>query len=157
MPSQGGFSFKDTAEELANDLVQSLVIDVNVDLEFEFGLDLNPMFNSSAISWIDRIPNPFIQLNQFDITGAIGVNEWTSNFDFSGLEFAITQAKAMLNTSVTLSSSPIRIASPSDFTALVKPPSEDSDKILFEASLEVAFPVFLIYEGVGFGAVIEYL
>lgn len=156
MPSQGGFSFVDTAEVLANDLIQSLVIDASVDLEFNFGLDLMPMFNSSANSWIDRIPDPFIQLNQFDIEGAIGVNEWTSNFDFSGLEFAITQAKAMLNTSVTLSSSPIRISSPSELYELMKPSSEDSERLVFEASFEVDFPVFLIYEGVGFGARIGY-
>ena len=94
MPDQGGFSFVDTAEELANDLIQSLVVDVQVDLDFVFGLDLNPIFNSSAIGILDRIPHPFIQINQFDISGVIGVNDWTSNFDFSGLDFAIAGAKA---------------------------------------------------------------
>ena len=40
MPSQGGFSFVDTATELANDLVQSLVIDVaKSNVRFNTGTD----------------------------------------------------------------------------------------------------------------------
>ena len=157
MPDQGGFSFVDTAEELANDLIQSLVVDVQVDLDFVFGLDLNPIFNSSAIGILDRIPHPFIQINQFDISGVIGVNDWTSNFDFSGLDFAIAGAKALLTISSTLSASPIIIDSPSKLIELVKPSTEDSKRILFGASLDINFPVFLLFEGIGFGAAIEYL
>jgi hypothetical protein len=157
MPDKGGFSFVDAAEDLANDLIQSLVIDVSVALDFQFGLDLNPLFNSSATSWWDRIPDVFIQINQFDLIGSIGVNEWTSAFDFSGLEFSISQAKAMLNVSSTLSTSPIKISQPSQLIDLVKPPTEESDKIIFQASLDVEFPVFLMYEGVGVGARIGFL
>jgi hypothetical protein len=157
MPDKGGFSFADTAEELANDLIQSLVIDVSVALDFQFGLDLNPLFNSSATSLWDRIPDPFIQIRQFDLMGSVGVNEWTSTFDFSGLEFSISQAKAMLDISSTLSTSTIRITSPSQLIDLLKPPTEESDKIIFQASLDVEFPVFLMYEGVGVGARISFL
>lgn len=157
MPNKGGFSFVGTAEELANDLVQSLAIDVAVGLDFTFGLDLNPMFNSSATSFLDRIPDPFIQINQFDIQGSVGVNEWTSEFDWNGLEFAISQARAMLDISSTLTTSPIRITSPAQLVALVNPPNEGSDRILFNASLDIDFPVFLMYEGIGLGARIQYL
>lgn len=157
MPDKGGFSFVDTAEDLANDLIQSLVIDVSVALDFQFGLDLNPLFNSSATSWWDRIPDPFIQINQFNIMGSIGVNEWTSDFDWFGLEFSISQAKAMLDVSSTLSSFPIRITSPSQLIDLVKPPTEESDKIIFQAGLDVEFPVFLMHGGVGVGARIGFL
>ena len=52
--------------------------------------------------------------------------------------------------------SPIRITNPSDLVALVNPPTQDSDRIVFEASLDVVFPVFLIYQGVGIGSKIEY-
>ena len=70
-----GFSFADTAADLANDLIESLVIDVAVDLDFAFGLDLNPMFESSDTSIMDRIPNPFIRNpHQFDLAGVIGAN-----------------------------------------------------------------------------------
>ena len=152
-----GFSFVDTAEELANDLIQSLVVDLRVDLDFALGLDLNPTFDKYATSKIDRLPNLFIQINHFDMRGAIGVNDWTSTIDFSGLEFTVSEAKALLNISSTLSSSPIRINSPPEFTALVYPPTEDSEQIIFEAGLDVVFPVFLLFNGIGFGAAIEYL
>lgn len=157
MPDKGGFSFVNTAEELANDLVDSLVIDVAVDLDFTFGLDLNPLFDSSVTSFLDRLPDPFIEINQFDIDGIVGVNEWSSEFNFDGLEFAMCQAKAMLNISSTLAVYPTRITSPSQLVELVKPPVNDSAGIVFDASLDIVFPVFLMYEGVGLGARIEYL
>ena len=156
MPNQGGFSFKDTAEELANDLVKSLVVDVNVEFDFAFVLDLNPMFDEYATSKMDRLPGRSIQINHFKMWGALGVNEWTSSIDFSGLQFVISEAMALVNISSTLSSSPIRLNSPSELTALVNPPTEESDRILFEASLDVVFPVFLMYDGIGYGTVIEY-
>ena len=151
MPSQGGFSFVDTAEDLANDIIQSLLTDVAVDLDFAFGLNLDPMFDLSSS------PDPFIQISQFDVSGVIGVNEWTSSLIFSDVEFAVAQAKALINITSALSSSPIRINSPPEFTALVYPPTEDSEQIIFEAGLDVAFPVFLLFNGIGFGAAIEYL
>lgn len=159
MPSKGGFSFVDTAEDLANDLIQSLVIDVAVDLDFAFGLNLNPLFNSTSdSSMVDRIPSPFIQVNQFDITGVIGVNEWSSTLNFPGdIEFLVNEAKALLNITSTVSSSPIRITTPSELTALIDPPTEDSDRIVFQASLDVVFPVFLIADFVGIGGRIEFL
>jgi hypothetical protein len=89
--------------------------------------------------------------------GSIGVNEWTSDFDWFGLEFSISQAKAMLDVSSTLSSFPIRITSPSQLIDLVKPPTEESDKIIFQAGLDVEFPVFLMHGGVGVGARIGFL
>ena len=150
MPNQGGFSFVDTAVQLANDLVQSLVIDIAVDLDFSFGLDLNPVFNST-LELIDRLPDPFIQINQFEIQGMLGVNEWSSSFDFSGLDFLVTEAKALLNISSSLSSPPLKVNNITGLTALV------NDGIDFQASLDVAFPVFLVADSVGFGGRIEYL
>ena len=152
-----GFSFTDNAVELVNDLIDSLVINAAVDLDFAFGLDLNPMFDSSATSILDRIPDPFIQLNQFDVSGLIGVNEWSSSLDFNGLEFSITEAKALLSISATLSSSePIVITTPSELTGLVQPTS-GNDGIVFQASLMVDFPVFLMFDSVGFGARIKFV
>ena len=150
MPSQGGFSFVDTAEDLANDIIQSLLIDVAVDLDFAFGLNLDPMFDLSSS------PDPFIQISQFDVSGVIGVNEWTSSLIFSDVEFAVAQAKALINITSALSSSPIRISSPTELTALVNPPADGSDGISFQTSLDVVFPVFLIVHGVGFGGKILY-
>jgi hypothetical protein len=152
-----GFSFADQAADLANDLIKSLVIDASVNLDFAFGLDLNPMFDSSAPSIIDRLPNPFIKINQFDISASIGVNEWSTTIPFNDIEFAVTQAKALLNVSAALSSSsPIKIATPSDLLNLVNPQAT-GDRIVFEASLDVVFPVFLLFGDVGFGASIKYL
>lgn len=153
MPVHGGFSFADTAAELANDLIESLVVDVAVELDLQFGLDLNPMFNQYAISF----PDPFIQINHFDLNGVLGINEWTSTIDFSGLEFSITGAKALLSVSSTISSSPIRLITASDFVALVNPPTENAPHIIFEIGVDVVFPVFLVYEGIGVGSRIEYM
>lgn len=149
------FSFADTAADLANDLIESLVIDVAVGLDFAFGLDLNPMFNSSAVALSDRIPNPFIKINQFDIAGAIGVNEWTTNILFGDIEFAVASAQALVEVSASLSSTPIDITSPSELIELVNPQAT-GDRIVFSATFDVRFPVFLVHEGVGFGASIEY-
>ena len=157
MPDQGGFSFANSAEELANDLIQSLVIDVNVEFDFAFGLDLNPLFDPTADSIWGRIPDPFIRMNQFDMRGAIGVLDWTSNLDLFGVEFIVNNAKAMLNISSTLSSTPARISSPTMFFELINTPSNDSDRIVFEASLDIDFPMLLIYEGIGVSTRIGYL
>ena len=69
MPSKGDFSFANSAAELTSNLIDSLVIDLAVDLDFEFGLDLAPIFNADANSILDRIPDPFIQVNQFSLDG----------------------------------------------------------------------------------------
>lgn len=154
MPDLGGFSFVDTAEDLANDLIRSLVIDVAVDLDFLFVVDLNPTFDPYAIS---RIPNFHIQINHFDMQGAFGVNDWTTALGWSGVELAVSQAKAMVGINSTLSSFPIIINSSSELLNLVNPPSEDSDRILFDANLEVDFPLFFTYQGIGAGSRIEYM
>lgn len=153
-----GFSFADHAANLTNDLIQSLVIDASVDLDFAFGLDLNPMFDSTATSIVERLPNPFIQINQFDISASIGVNEWSTSIPFNGVKFAVTEAKALLNVSAALSSSPITITAPSELLNLVNQ-SSTGDRIVFAGSLDVVFPVFLLFGQVqvGFGATIKYL
>jgi hypothetical protein len=153
---ESGFSFADAAVDLANDLADSLVIDASVHLDFAFGLDLNPMFNSSATSLWDRLPHPFIDINQFDISGVIGVNEWSTSIPFGEVDFAITEAKALLDISAALSASPIRINSPNELVSLVKPINTTGDRIVFEASLGVEFPVFLTYGGFGAGSRIKY-
>lgn len=149
-----GFSFKNTAAQLANDLIESLVIDVSVQLDIAFGLDLNPMFNEYAFGF----PDPFIQINNFDLNGLLGINEWTSTIDFTdNLQFSITGATALLSITSYTSPSQIRLASASDFAALVNPLTEHSDQIVFEiGDFEVVFPVFLVYGGIGIGARIEY-
>lgn len=151
-----GFSFAEAAANLADDLVESLVIDVSVHLDFAFGLDLNPMFNSNATSLWDRLPHPFIDINQFDISGVIGVNEWSTSIPFGEVNFAVTEAKALLDISTALSSSPIRINSPNELVSFAKPINPTGDRIVFEASLDVEFPVFLTYGGFGAGSRIKY-
>ena len=149
-----GFSFKDTAAQLANDLIESLVIDVSVQLDIAFGLDLNPMFNEYAFGF----PSPFIQINHFDLNGLLGINEWTSTIDFTeDLQFAVAEAVALVNISASTSPSSIRITSPSELASLVNPLTDNNDQIVFEASLEVVFPVFLIYDGIGLGVRVEYM
>ena len=152
MPSKGDFSFAESAAELANDLIEFLVIDVAADLDFEFGLEISPLFDTSI-----GLPDPFIQINHFNLDGFLGINDWTSTIQLGDVEFSVTGAKALLNVSSYISPSPIRISSPSEFVALVNPATQDSDQIIFQAGLDVVFPVFLIYQGVGIGSRIEYM
>ena len=155
MPLLGDFSFINTAETLASDLIQSVVSNLWIALDFEFIMDLNPIFDEFAAS---RIPNSFIRINHFDMWGEVGVNDWNTQIDFSGVKFTVSEAMALVNVSAALSSSsPIIIDSPSDFEALVNPPTENSDKIVFDAGLQIDFPVFLTFEGVGVGSRIGYM
>lgn len=151
--SLGDFSFADTANELADDIVRSLVIDIEINLDFVFVVDLNPTFDPYAVS---RVPNSYIDIYHFDIEASVGVNEWTSAFDWNGLEFTISQARAILDINSTLSSHPLRINDVSQLMDLVNPPNEDSERVLFDAGLDVDFPVFLTYQGIGAGSRIRY-
>ena len=102
--------------------------------------------------------NPFIQINQFDFNGLLGINEWTSTIDFTeDIQFAVAEAVALVNISASTSPSSIRITSPSELASLVNPLTDNNDQIVFEASLEVVFPVFLIYDGIGLGVRVEYM
>lgn len=150
------FSFADTATDLANDMIESLAIDVAVDLDFIFGLDLNPMFDSSTTSVMERLPNPYIRINKFDLAGVIGVNEWSTTLPFGDVEFSVAEAKALLTASASLSSSPIDITTPFALVDLVTPHATGGDRIVFAASLDVDFPVFLTYSGAGAGSRIQY-
>lgn len=149
-----GFSFSATASSLAEDLINSLVVDVAVDLDLAFGLNLNPLFGTNK-SLADRIPDPFMRINQFDFSGTFGVNEWSTNLPLAGFNFAITEAKALVNVSSTLTTPPLIISSLSNVTGLF---NSTNAAVAVSASLDVVFPVFLIFgdPGVGFGAKIEY-
>ena len=139
-------------EDLANDLIQALVIDVAVDLDFLFVVDLNPTFDPYAEN---RWPNFYIQVNHFDMQGRFGIDDWTTSLSYADIELKVGQASAMVGLNATLSSFPITINSPSEILDLVNYTTE-GEKVLFEADLEVDFPVFLTYLGVGAGARIEY-
>jgi hypothetical protein len=146
----GGFSFGTYATQLAEDLTTSIVIDVAVSIDIAFGLDLSNLFNSS-LSALERIPSPFMLINEFNINGLLGINEWSSKLEFGEFDFMITEAKALVAVSANVASSPIPIQSPSDFLSLFS-----SSAIEFSASLDVSFPVFVIVGDFGFGARIDY-
>ena len=84
------------------------------------------------------------------------MNDWTTTIQLGDVNFSVVGAKALLNISSSILPSPIRISNPSDLVTLVNPTTEDSNQIIFEASLDVVFPVFLIYQGIGIGSRIEY-
>jgi hypothetical protein len=142
------FSFKDNAEALANDLINSLVIDVEVNLDFAFGLDLSNLFDT-IIPMVKRVPESFIEINMFDISGLLGVNEWsTSSLDIGDFSLSITEAKALVEISSKIPSPPLVIHSPTMIT--------DISAIVFSARLDVVLPVFIVFGEVGAGARIEY-
>ena len=51
-----------TSTELADDLFYSLVIGASVNIDIQFGLDLNPTFNSSIPRGVERLPSPFVKM-----------------------------------------------------------------------------------------------
>ena len=150
--------FGEAANNLADSLISSLVIGAHADLSVEFGLDLNPVFNSEA-NFTDRLPTPFLQINQFDLSANFGVNEWSADLPLTlgGTEFSvlITEAQILCEISVQIpdEESPLVIASPGDFLALVRPSTTVID---IAASLSVDIPIFVLSNGVGVGARIGY-
>jgi hypothetical protein len=146
----GGFSFGTYASQLAEELTESIVIDVAVSIDIAFGLDLSDLFNSSLPA-LERIPSPFMLINEFNINGLVGINEWSSKLSFGEFDFMITEAKALVAVSANVTSPPIAIENPSDFLSLF-----NSSAIDFSASLDVSFPVFVIVGDFGFGARIDY-
>lgn len=79
----GGFSFAEQPATLASSLIESIVMDVEVYIDVTFGLDLNLLFNSTAPA-AERFPSPFLQINQLDLTGTFGINEWSAKLDLVG-------------------------------------------------------------------------
>lgn len=142
-----GFSFADSASTLANDLINSLVVDIAVDLDVSFGLNLAPVFDTSSA------PVPFIMINQFNFSGAVGVNEWSSTLPIGNLEVSISQARALVEASATLKSPPLLIRSADDLTGLFN----NASAVDVTASLDVVFPIFITTAGIGFGAQVKYM
>ncbi len=153
----GGFSFADTALELADDLINSLVLGIHVKLDVQFGLDLGNVFNMTAKS---RLPSPFLKLNTFDVDGYFGVNEWstTLELDVSGVEFElrIADARALFSIKAGITSDePLLLESPQDFLSIMSPTNDNG--IGLNASLEVFMPVFVVvFDSLGYGATITY-
>lgn len=149
----GGFSFADTALTLVNDLVNSLVVGVHVDVDVRFGLDLNNLFNKTATT---RLPSPFLKLYTFDVEGVIGIDEWSTVVALDEFELAITEAKALVNiVAGKTSATPLLLRSASDFVSLLSPNGVGGIGLM--ASLDVRMPVFIAYDGLGFGATIHYV
>jgi hypothetical protein len=152
----GEFSFAGTALELANDLIESLVIGISVKIDIQFGLDLGNMFNKTATS---RLPSPFLKLNTFDVDGHFGVNEWSTKLDLnvsaSEFELRITEARALFSIKAgIIGDTPLWLESPKDFFSIISPTSGNG--IRLNASLDVLMPVFVTLGDLGFGATIRY-
>lgn len=149
----GGFSFAGAAETLANSLVNSIVIGASADISVLFGLDLTNLFDSQGI------PSPYVSINRFELSGFLGVNEWSYRDrlpePLEAFDFGVTEAKALVNISADVPSGPVKISSPSDFFALIDP-NAANPAISLKASLDVSLPTFVNVGGFGFGARIRY-
>lgn len=148
----GGFSFTETASTLAGDLVNSLVIGVHVDVDVRFGLDLNNLFNETAVS---RLPSPFLKLYTFDVEGMMGINEWSTSLEIQGFKVAITEARALFGIEAGITSgAPLLLKSAHDFLNAISP--TNASGIGLTASLDVRMPIFVLFQGLGFGATLQY-
>ena len=154
----GGFSFAGAAETLANSLVDSIVIGASADISVLFGLDLTNLFNST-LDLGTRIPSPYVSINRFELSGFLGVNEWSYRDrlpePLEAFDFGVTEAKALVKISAEVPSGPVQISSPSDFFALIDP-NAANPAISLKASLDVSLPTFVNVGGFGFGARIRY-
>ena len=145
------FSFVDAATDLARDLINSLVIDAKVNVGLAARLDLNPVFNSS-LSGLERLPKPALELEEFQVDGKFGINEWTTILPISppleAFEVFVSEARALVGISASIPNAPLVIASREDFKSFISPNDTDSG-IDFEMSLDVNLPLFVNVKGVG--------
>ena len=147
----GGFSLSTASDDLVQSLISSLTIGARLDLNVAFGLDLEPVFNSSKASLQERLPEPFVQINHFNLDAKFGVNEWTASLKVDPFLIGISEARALCKVKA-ISNDPFVISSPVDLKELIAP----AGKIDISASLDVSLPIFSIYNGFGFGARIRY-
>ncbi len=148
----GGFNFNDFASVLENDIMNSLVIGIHIGINVEFGLDLGNIFNETATS---RLPAPILRLLTFDVEGNIGVNEWSTTLEYEGFELRIVEARALFQIEAGINSKlPLSLKSPEDFMLAIS--STSKKQIGLNAALNATIPVFVIFEGLGYGATITY-
>ena len=154
-----------------------------MNIDIAIALDLNPIFDST-LNGTDRLPNPSLRINTFDVEGVFGVNEWTTSLQLppplDDFKILVSEAKALVNISVEIprENTPLIIGSKDDFLAFITPsshssnssspsattttatttPSMSSNSSLIDLSvgLDVIFPVFVIVNDFGFGATISY-
>ncbi len=101
------------------------------------------MFDSSA-NVADRLPSPFVEINEFQVSGLFGLNEWSTTLELGAFDFAVTEAKALIGMNATIPSAPLTVTTASEFLDMVKPANAS---IEVTASLDVSLPVFVVFEG----------
>lgn len=173
-----GFSFAEKADKVVEDLINSLVIGIDVDIDIQFGLDLTNVFNRTAQS---RLPSPFLQLTTFDVGGYIGFSEWSTALTIDDdTRLLITEASALININAgIIGNKPLLLKSATDFLSIISPTSLNGigecciSKSLYNiylvtdllrcfvctglhASFSVKLPIFVSVEGIGAGATIMY-
>ena len=147
---KGSFSFQEQAQELANSLLNSTVIDASAQIVAAFGLDLSKVFDDSETDNLKRIPSPFLKIETFDLAGTIGVQDWSASLGLTSpitndITFGIAEADALIDVNITINGNdPVVIDDPSDFGTLI---GSDSP-IDISASVTVDFPIFVLIEGV---------
>jgi hypothetical protein len=130
--------FASIVVSLSKDL---FVYDSLLAVDISFGLNLDPLFDSNANP---RRPLPFLELNQFEVAGLFGLNEWSTTLLLSGVDFAVTEAKALVELNATIPTAPLVLSSPSDFLDFVQP---SNTAIEVTASLDASLPVFVVIGG----------
>lgn len=123
--SLNGFNFADQAATVVEDLINSLIIGIDVDIDIQIGLDLTNVFNKTAQS---RLPSPFLQLNTFDVEGYIGFTEWSTEViidtDTMNARLLVTEASALMNINFAIiGNEPLMITSAGQFLSIISPTS----------------------------------
>lgn len=121
--SLNGFNFVDQAAKVVEDLINSLIIGIDVNIDIQMGLDLTNVFNKTAQS---RLPIPFLQLNTFDVEGYIGFTEWSSDVTIPEINarLLVTEASALMNLHFgIIGNEPLLITSAGEFLSIISPTS----------------------------------
>lgn len=121
--SLNGFNFADQAATVVEDLINSLIIGIDLDINIQMGLDLTNVFNKTAQS---RLPSPFLQLNTFDVEGYIGFTEWSTEviIDTMNARLLVTEASALMNINFAIiGNEPLLITSAGQFLSIISPTS----------------------------------
>lgn len=91
VPDGNSNIFASKAEDVVRSIVDAIIVDCQVEIAASFGLNLNKVFDENA-PIADRLPQPFLQITTFDITGEFGLKEWSDYIPFSdlGMTFGIS-------------------------------------------------------------------
>jgi len=81
--------FTSYAENITGGIGNAIFVDCKIDIEASFGLNLDDVFDTSTS---DSLPDPFLRINEFDVSGQFGLKEWSDSVPIPAVDmtFGVT-------------------------------------------------------------------